>query len=449
MKQLTLLFFSITLTSLSLSVTAQQNDTLRFTLMEAVEYAVAQNPQLKSVKLDELNNQFKIKEVQSSALPQISGSLGGTDNFQRATQLLPGEIIGEPGTTVPIQFGTRFLYSGGIQLNQVIFNPSLNIGLKAAKQSQGLYELQTFKTKEGLIYNVVNLYVQLQMTEKQQELIIGNMDRTKKLLDITTIQFKEGVIKKVDVDQLQISFTNLETQLSSTTNTAKELINNIKFLMNIDVSQEIELSETGLEHLPVSDQLMLESNSQLNILDKQISLQELNTKNIRSGYLPTVSLAANYGRQVQSNQIFGNTPVGFSSGYYSLNISIPIFDSGIRKNQVSQSNTALRQLQLNRNYLESDIKNQFKTASNNLDQNQRVIAAQALNMKLAEDLYEVAKLSYTEGISALSELINAENGLRESQSQYLTAMLQMNQAELKMMQTSGQLSELIKSGTTK
>ena len=447
MKQLTFLLFS--LTQVPFTIVAQQNDTLRFTLMEAVEYAVINNPQLKSVKLDELNNQFKIKEVQSSALPQISGSLGGTDNFQRATQLLPGEIIGKPGTTVPIQFGTRYVYNGGVQLNQAIFNPSLNIGLKAAKQSQGLYELQTFKTKEELIYSVINLYVNLQMIEKQQELIIGNMDRTKKLLDITTIQFKEGVIKKVDVDQLQISYTNLETQLSSITNNAKELINNMKFLMNIDVSQEIELLETGLEHLPVSNQLLLGSNSQLNILDKQISLQELNTKNIRAGYLPTVSLAANYGRQVQSNLVFGNSAAGFSSGYYSLNVSIPIFDSGTKKNKVSQSNTALRQLQLNRNYLESDIKNQFKTASNNLDQNQKVIAAQALNMKLAEDLYDVAKLSYTEGISALSELINAENGLRESQSQYLTAMLQMNQAELKMMQTSGQLSELIKSGTNK
>ena len=447
MKQLTFLLFSLTL--VPFTIVAQQNDTLRFTLMEAVEYAVINNPQLKSVKLDELNNQFKIKEVQSSALPQISGSLGGTDNFQRATQLLPGEIIGKPGTTVPIQFGTRYVYNGGVQLNQAIFNPSLNIGLKAAKQSQGLYELQTFKTKEELIYSVINLYVNLQMIEKQQELIIGNMDRTKKLLDITTIQFKEGVIKKVDVDQLQISYTNLETQLSSITNNAKELINNMKFLMNIDVSQEIELLETGLEHLPVSNQLLLGSNSQLNILDKQISLQELNTKNIRAGYLPTVSLAANYGRQVQSNLVFGNSAAGFSSGYYSLNVSIPIFDSGTKKNKVSQSNTALRQLQLNRNYLESDIKNQFKTASNTLDQNQKVIAAQALNMKLAEDLYDVAKLSYTEGISALSELINAENGLRESQSQYLTAMLQMNQAELKMMQTSGQLSELIKSGTNK
>jgi outer membrane protein len=104
-------------------------------------------------------------------------------------------------------------------------------------------------------------------------------------------------------------------------------------------------------------------------------------------------------------------------------------------------------LQLNKDHITNNIENQFQTASNNLNQNQKVLQAQAENMKVAEDLYNVAKLSYTEGITALPELINAENSLREAQSQYLTAMLQTNVAELDMMQASGQLSQLIKTAS--
>lgn len=425
---------------------AQEKVTLRLTLAEAIDYAVKNNPQLKSVQLDETNNQFKIKEIKSSALPQITGSAGGTDNFQRGAQLLPGEIMGQPGTTIPVKFGTRFVYNGTVQLSQNIYNPSITTGLKAAKESQGLYELQTFQSKEDLIYSMANLYIQIQLAEKQKELYAGNIDRTEKLLDITSLQLKEGIIKKVDVEQLKVNLTNMRTQLSNVENDYEKTIDNIKLLMNLDMEQPIVITSSGeSEKIAVSKQLNLDANTDLNILDKQIQLQNLNTENIKAGYKPTLSFSANYGRQWQTEKLFkNNAATGISSGYYSLNLSIPIFDGSKKRNQIAQSNTALKQLELTKEYTAKQIQTQFRTANNNLNQNQKVFEAQTQNMQLAEDLYNVAKLSYTEGVSDLAELINAENSLREAQSQYLTAMLQTNLAELETMKASGQLSQLIK-----
>lgn len=424
---------------------AQSKDTIRFTLKEAVLYALQNNPQLKSAKLNETSNKLKVKEVRASALPQLVGSASGTDNFERATQLLPGEMLGRPGTTIPVKFGTRFVYSAGVQLNQTIYNPSLSVGLKAAKYSQGLYELQSFKTTEDLIFNIANVFVQMKMVEKQKELVEGNLNRMKTLIQITNAQYKEGIIKKVDVDQLNVNNTNLLTQRSNIENDYAELENNLKLLLNIDVDQTLVISEPKGNSESVSMLLNPENNTDLNIIEKQIELQRLNTKNIKAGYLPTLSFIASYNRQWQTSELFKSSATsGFNAGNYGLNLSVPLFDGFKKKSQVAQSNIALKQLQLDREYLTKNIQTQFKTATNNLSQNQKVLNTQEENMKLAEDLYNVAKLSYSEGISALSELINAENSLREAQSQYLTAMLQTHLAELETMRTSGQLSQLIK-----
>jgi len=105
-------------------------------------------------------------------------------------------------------------------------------------------------------------------------------------------------------------------------------------------------------------------------------------------------------------------------------------------------------MQMNKKYLTSKINNDFVSAQNDLRQNKEVLAAQDENMKVAEELYNVAKLSYTEGIAPLSELINAENGLKEAQTQYLTALLQISLAELDLMKTSGQLSKIIKDASS-
>jgi outer membrane protein TolC len=442
MNRLLIVLFS--LVSFSFVGTAQPKDGLHITLVEAIHYAVANNPQLKSTQLNEEINQFKIKEVRSSALPQISGSGTATDNFLRATQLLPGEIMGQPGKVLPVQMGNRFVYGGSIQLSQKLFDPSMNIGLKAAKESQGLYELQTFASKEELIFNIIDAYMQLSVIEKQQALVEGNIDRMKQLINITNIQYKEGIIKKVDVDQLNVDFINLRTQLSNTENTIEQLLNTLKILMNVDVDQPIKITEVGAQALSITAQLQLSANTELGILEKQIQLQQLDIENIKAGYMPSLSLGANFGRQWQTSQLFhGPSTSGFSAGSYSLNLSIPIFDGNAKKNQIAQSNIALKQLHLNKEHLTKSIKNQFRTAQNTLTQNQRVLQAQIQNIRVAEELYGVAKLSYTEGITPLTELINAETSLREAQSQYLTALLQTNISELNMMRISGQLSQLI------
>ena len=424
---------------------AQQPDTLQLSLVEAINLAVQQNPQLKSVRLDEEINRAKVQEVRASALPQVTGDASFNDNFMRASQILPGEVFGKPGESIAVKFGTRFQMGATAQVSQALFNPALRIGLKAARESQGMYELQTFKSKEDLIYNVVNLYTQLQMIEKQTELVEGNLDRTQRLIDITSAQYKEGIIKKVDVEQLKVNYTNLTTQLSNTENTRTQLLNNLKTLMNVDSEQPIALTSVGVAPIQVSQQLDLSQNTDLALVDYQRKLQDLNTASIRAGYLPTLSLIANMGYQSQTNDLFNSVATqGFGAGLYGFRLSIPIFDGFARKSKITQSQYQGRQLELNRKYLMRNVENQFTNARNTVIQNGKVLVAQQENMKLAEALYDVAKLSYTEGVSPLSELINAENGLKEAQNQYLTAMLQINLAELDLMQSSGQLTQIIK-----
>lgn len=444
MKRNLILLINILLFSMSMK--AQSTDTLRVSLVEAVNIAVKNNPQLKSVQLDEEINKFKIKEIKSGALPQLSGSGSFNDNYSLASQILPGEVFGQPGTSVAVKFGTQYTYGMSANLTQKLFDPSLYTGLKAAKAGQGFYELSTFKNKEDLIYNVVNVYMQIEMTGKQMELIEGNIGRMIKLVEITDAQYKEGIIKKVDVDQLRVNSTNLRTQLSTSNNTYMQLMNNLKILMNEDVYRPLAITnEVGAKPIPVSEQLFLKDNTDLALINYQILLQGLNTDNIKAGYLPSLSAFANYGKQWQSNYLFkSGAASGFASGALGLTLNVPIFDGFAKRNKIAQSDLQVKQLKINAEFLTRKITNDFVNAKNNLNQNKDVLSAQAENMKLAEELYNVAKLSYTEGISPLSELINAENGLKEAQTQYLTALLQMNLAELDLMKSSGQLSKVIK-----
>src|SRR5690554_4237600 len=68
-----------------------------FTLKDALNYALTNSVAIQQSILDQERATHTVSEIRSQALPQLSGS-GDFNYFPNIpTQILPGEIIGQPG----------------------------------------------------------------------------------------------------------------------------------------------------------------------------------------------------------------------------------------------------------------------------------------------------------------------------------------------------------------
>lgn len=416
-------------------------------LEDCILYAVQHNPNVQKARLGEVANSYQIKEIKASGLPQITGQAQAVDNFALPQQLLPGDFFGQPGTTIPVKFGVRYNFSSTLQANQLLYSQTYFTGLKAAQASQGLVALNTFKTIEDLVYNVAQIYLQIQQLEQQQTILQANLNRLNRLLEIAEIQFEEGLIKKIDVNQLQVNQTNLRTERTNLSLNVSQLYRVLKLYMNYPEENILELTEvvgddSSYELVP---QLILNANTNLRLLDKQLTLSELEIKSIRAGYLPSLSAFAQFSWQGQTDALFSEeTPLNdFSTGSWGLSLNIPIFDGFQKRAQVQQAQIRRTQLMQDRTYLTQVTQMEFANANEGLLQNRRVLEAQKANMTLAEELFNVSQLSYQEGVAPLTELLNAETSLKEAQTQYLTALYQLKLSELDHLKTSGQLAGLI------
>jgi outer membrane protein len=422
-------------------------DTLALTLDQAVALAVEQNPQLLRTRLDEEANRLRIREIKASALPQVNGDASYTDNYALPTQLLPGEFFGQPGGTIPVQFGTRNNLSATVQVTQSLFNKQIAAGLRAATASQKLYELNTFRTKEDLVYQVAQLYLQLQITQRQDELLQANLARANRLIGIAEAQLKEGVIKKIDVDQMRVNQTNLVTQRFYVQNGYDQQVNVLKILLGLPVETPVAVTDslgTLGAQLTATPAFEPQQNTSLRLLDVQQSLLNIERQSFQAGYYPTLAAFAQYGWQGQSQKLFDADRMNsFTSGAWGLRLSVPIFDGLAKQQKIEQNRVRSSQLALDRQYATSNLQAQFTNARNRLAQNQAVLDAQQANMRLAEELYNTSNLAYTEGVAPLTELINAENGLTNAQTQYITALLQTQLAGLDLMKYSGALAKSI------
>ena len=262
-------------------------------------------------------------------------------------------------------------------------------------------------------------------------------------------QFENGIVKKLDVDQIKVNRTNLLSELSNLEIGLEQQLNVLRFYLALDMSQPLELTEKldEAQSYPLSDTLLMASNINYQLLQNQMALNIMDDDVINADRYPQISAFAQYGYTGQANEFNlkdGNYS-GFRSGLWGINMSIPIFNGFQTKRQLEENYIKRQQLTLDIQQLENATKMEFRNAANNIQQSKKLVSTQSANMELAQEVYDITKLSYQEGVAPLTELLNAETGLRESQTHYLTALINLKLAELEYIKSSGQLAKLTNS----
>src|SRR5215471_14902320 len=127
---------------------AKTMDTLHMTLQQCIDYAINNQTIIKNSVLEAEKSHRQSQEYTGVALPQINGSFQFSDYLKLPTSLIPAEFFGgEPGTFIPIQFGTQYNGTAQINLQQLVFDGRYFLGLKATRALADLSEKKVVQNK--------------------------------------------------------------------------------------------------------------------------------------------------------------------------------------------------------------------------------------------------------------------------------------------------------------
>ena len=417
-------------------------------LKQCVEFGIQNNLSLQKSSLEVDKNKQKEREVLSSALPQINGSAVLNDNLNLATQLIPGEIVGKPGTMIPVRFGTQYNLTVGVSASQMIYNQTFILATRASKVAEDLAVLGVEKAKEQLVYDISSAYYALQVTGVQKNIVESNLIKMQRMMELTKLQYENGLAKKSDYDRLQVNVSNLQSEFDNINQTLLYQSSLLKFFMGMKLDSNITISnliEPSKMQLSVNNN-NLANNVDLKIIETQKELNELNIKQYYAGYIPSLNANAVYNWQNMGNQIqwTGNDAKWYNITMVGVTLSVPIFDGFNKQSKASQAKIQQEQLNLDALYLAESIRLQNLNAFNRLKANENSVLTQEKNMKLAEEIYVSTQEQFKNGLVSLSELINAETSLKESQNNYLRALVQVKLAELDLLKASGDIESIIK-----
>ena len=445
------------LLSLLLVCSYGYSQTKSFDLEECMAYAVENEASSVNATLDEEIAELSVKETVGIGLPQINGAataqhnpnlprffseynpgggFGITDEDAQELGIQPGDVYG----------ATNFfqLKSNGdmnLSVSQLIFNGSYIVGLQASRTYKELSRKQKDYTQSELKAAVAKAYFNVLINEERLQLYNSNLDRIETLHEETQALYESGFAEKIEVDRLKVTLNNAETQKVNYERLADLSMQLLKFQMSYPLGEPLELEgsisdfiDGEVQNVPQEYDLSNRHDYQAMVVNKE--LQELNLKNLYAGGLPVLQAFGTWGASTQSATFGGlfTTQSNFSetSGvgpdkWYSysavgLSLNWSLFTGLQRNYQIQQQKVEIKKLENNIAQFEDRVQVEVEQQGILLRNANKNLDVQKENMELAQNIFDIAEIKYKEGVGSSLEVVNADNELKQAQTNFFNAL---------------------------
>jgi outer membrane protein len=430
---------------------AQQPSVYTFTLEEAINFARSNNYALQNAVLDEQSAQKKVNEITAMGLPQISGSGNIINNTQIPTQVLPNflkPVLGSGPDFIEARFGNTYTSNLTLSVNQLLFDGTFFLGLKASKEFVNLSRLSKTRTRIETEVNVAKAYYMVLLLESNQQMMQSNLNTLSKSKAELEQLLKSGFVEKVDYERLSLQVSNLEIQKEKIDDQTRVARMVLKMQMGVNAADSIILS-SKLEELTnkttatvVEENLNYGNRVEYQLLQQQLKLNQLDRKRYLVGYAPSLfAFGSHQQNAFASEGNFGKLyDIWYPGTTIGLSLSVPIFD-GLKKHaQTQQASISIKKTENDIKFFENVIQQQAFSAKTDFNRAKKQLLVQQNNYKLAEDIYNTAQLKYKNGVGSSLELTVAQTDLDNARTNMLATAFELFVAELELKKALGKIN---------
>ncbi|MBS1539572.1 MAG: TolC family protein [Bacteroidetes bacterium] len=411
-----------------------------WTLKQCIDTAQVYNKTLQINRNNISISEQRKKEAQANLIPKVTANADYKYFMELPTQLMPMNALNPQapeGQFRNLQFGVPHNINANVQLAMPLYNPQVYGAIENTKIANELTELQFQKSEEQVLYDITTLYYNAQILKHQIDFLDTNLINTQKLLKNMELLKEQLLAKGTDVSKVKLQAEQLTTQRENVNNKYISILNALKLNIGISLERNVTINAE------IEQQPLLENNT-ANILDlKIIQTQnkllnsELSTLN-KSRFLPSLNLIASYGTtgfgyDKTPNDFLKFYPVSFAG----LQLSYPLFNGTVTQRKINQ-----KKLEISNNELQSKLISEKNTMEIENAVRQRNIAQSTITntenqIILAKDIYEKTVLQQKQGTATLTDVLLADNALREAQQNYLAAVIDYLKADLEIKKLTG------------
>ena len=402
-----------------------QEQTAPWSLEACINYAYANNLQLKQKMEEQEARKVELHTSKHSWLPAVNANMGQSFQFGRSTSK-SGVIVDQNAANTTFNINLDMPIFDGFKIPNDIAARKLD--LQAAIESLN-------KAKEDLAVNIASYYLQVLYNKELQRVAQLQVDLDREQVNKTEAMVNAG---KVPLSQLY----DIKAQLARDEVTLTEATNNVQLAL-LDLAQSLELERSDRSFDVVTPQItdaVAENMSSIlppeTIFDQAVTFkpqikeqeyllesQKRMLKVAQAGYYPKLNFGASYsngyyhtsmGGEFADTRSFGDQLKQNGQKIVGFSLSIPLFNRFQVRNSVRSARIGINNQQLLLENSKKTLYKEIQQAYYNATAAQEKYTAPDKSVASSREAFSYAQARYAAGQSTVFEFNEAKTKYAQS-----------------------------------
>lgn len=404
-------------------------DTLQISKSDLATKLSEQNLQLKISKQNVESARSDYRQSNALFLPNISAShtaISTNNPLMAFGSKLNQEILTQADFNPALLNDPSQVqnYATRIEVLQPILNADGLFERKAAKSKMEAFQLQTERTKEYLELEVNKAFMQLQLAYKAVEVLEKANATAQANLNLVNNYFKQGMLQKTDVLDVQVRVNEITNQLSYAKSNVRNASDYLAFLLNEDTKGSIYKPVENLEN-EINPTL---ENAQLSTSRKDFLAMEKSTeayknmmKSGKMSFLPRLNAFGTY--ELYDTEIFQFGANGYTVG---AQLSWNLFDGYKSIGKFEKSKVEFQKAETEAEQYKKQSQLELNKTNRQLADAQNKVTLSKLAFEQTQESFRIRQNRFAQGLEKTSDLLMTETQTAQKELEFLQAVFEYN-----------------------
>jgi outer membrane protein TolC len=398
-------------------------------LQEVLRYADARAIGIQSADIGEQIASAEKNEAKSYLFPSASVSLGYNDNITLQPTLVPTQFLNPAapeGTFEELTFGTKYLYSRGLQVQWDILNFQKLFAVKTADLALKESKITTEVNRYNVYNQLASTYYSVLLTQEATRIYEENLQITSSIFENVNEKYQKGIISEAERNQAEIQQLQSQRTLTQAKNNLNQLF--IQLQSQLNTNESIIISDKP-ENFVLQDTTIQLTNPEVFLQEAAVKKYESVLKQTKALRLPSVSLVYQNNQNWATNDFMNFSDANkLPQQVFGAKVSLSGLLTPVTKQKIKQSEwqLQLQQTQLNNIKLVKQqedqlLQLQLQQAADQLAKTKQILALQGQNDMHAENQYQGGIISLDQRLDKYDDLLTAQNNYLQSLADYTLA----------------------------
>jgi outer membrane protein TolC len=414
---------------LFLSIFGFSQDTLPISKNDLNQKLSEKNLQIKIAEKSYQSAKADYRQSNSLFLPNINVSYTGmatTNPLMAFGSKLNQEILtqsdfnpallNEPKTTQ--NFATK------IEVQQPLLNIDGIFGRQAAKSKMEAFQLQTQRTQEYLELEVSKAYMQLQLAYKAVAVLTKAEITAKANLKLVDNYFKQGLLQKTDVLNVQVRVNDISNQLQYAKSNLQNASDYLAFLLNEDTQGKTFKPSEELENtiqVEAINTKLSENRKDIQALDRSSEAYQKMMVMSKMNFLPKLNAFGSY--ELYDSQFLGTAAKGYLVG---AQLSWNVFDGFKSIGKYDKAKADFQKASMETEQYKKQSQLELSKTNRQLKDAENKVGLSQMAFEQSQEAYRIRQNRFTQGLEKTTDLLTAETQMIQKELEHLQAVFEYN-----------------------